>query len=184
MVEGYRFRMCHILKNIFHNIYTFYSLRFGNYSLLCWDTLSAFQSKRLYTNGTVLLENLALGDSQVCATVVGAGKASCWRTNAAFESPSGSDRFDSISSGSGFSCGVLKGSDRVRCWGVGSIARKMESEFRNMSMVSLVAGESHVCGLNSSGYLVCRGSNDFGQIDVPERDALEFFGLALGVEHT
>ena len=54
----------------------------------------------------------------------------------------------------------------------------MESEYRNMS------GESHVCGLNSSGYLVCRGSNDFGQIDVPERDALEFFGLALGVEHT
>ncbi|KAG4964702.1 hypothetical protein JHK82_038916 [Glycine max] len=162
----------------------FCGLRSGNYSLLCWDTLSAFQSKRLYNNGTVLFENLALGDSQVCATVVGAGKASCWRTNAAFESPSGSDRFDSISSGSGFSCGVLKGSDRVRCWGVGSIARKMESEFRNMSMVSLVAGESHVCGLNSSGYLVCRGSNNFGQIDVPEGGALEFSGLALGVEHT
>ncbi|RZC16017.1 putative serine/threonine-protein kinase-like protein CCR3 [Glycine soja] len=126
--------MCHILKNIFHNIYTFYSLRFGNYSLLCWDTLSAFQSKRLYTNGTVLFENIALGES--------------------------------------------KGSDRVRCWGLGSIAKKMETEYRNMS------GESHVCGLNSSGYLVCRGSNDFGQIDVPERDALEFFGLALGVEHT
>ena len=83
--------------------------------------------------------------------MVGAGKASCWRTNAAFESPSGSDRFDSISSGSGFSCGVLKGSDRVRCWGVGSIARKMESEFGNMSLVSLVAGESHICGLNSRG---------------------------------
>lgn len=178
MVEGYRFRMCHILKNIFHNIYTFYSLRFGNYSLLCWDTLSAFQSKRLYTNGTVLFENIALGESKVCAIVAGVGTASCWRTNAAFESPSGSDRFDSISSESSFSCRVLKGSDRVRCWGLGSIAKKMESEYRNMS------GESHVCGLNSSGYLVCRGSNDFGQIDVPERDALEFFGLALGVEHT
>ncbi|KAG5053053.1 hypothetical protein AAZX31_02G241200 [Glycine max] len=162
----------------------FCGLRSGNYSLLCWDTLSGFQSKRLYNNGTVLLENLALGDSQVCATVVGAGTASCWRTNAAFESPSGSDRFDSISSGSGFSCGILKGSDRVRCWGVGSIARKMESEFGNMSLVSLVAGESHICGLNSSGYLVCRGSNDFGQIDVPEGGALEFSGLALGAEHT
>ncbi|KHN45350.1 hypothetical protein glysoja_045843 [Glycine soja] len=61
---------------------------------------------------------------------------------------------------------------------LGQTAKKMETEYRNMS------GESHVCGLNSSGYLVCRGSNDFGQIDVPERDALEFFGLALGVEHT
>nr|KYP35942.1 Putative serine/threonine-protein kinase-like protein CCR3 [Cajanus cajan] len=162
----------------------FCGLRSGNYSLLCWDALAGFQSKRLYNNDTVLFENLAVGDSQVCATVVGAGTASCWRTNAAFELPSGSDRFSSISSGSGFSCGILKGSDRVRCWGVGSVARKMEGEFGNVSMVSLVAGESHVCGLNSSGYLVCRGSNDFGQIDVPEGGALEFSGLALGAEHS
>ena len=60
----------------------------------------------------------------------------------------------------------------------------MESEFRNMSMVSLVVGESHVCGLNSNGYLVCIGSNNFGQIDVLEGGALKFFGLALGDEHT
>lgn len=98
--------------------------------------------------------------------------------------PSGSDRFSSISSGSGFSCGILKGSNWVRCWGVEATARKMENEFGNVSMASLVAGESHVCGLNSSGYLVCRGSNDFGQIDVPEGGALEFSGLALGAEHS
>jgi len=51
-------------------------------------------------------------------------------------------------------------------------------------MVSLVVGESHVCGLNSNGYLVCIGSNNFGQIDVLEGGALKFFGLALGDEHT
>ncbi|WVY89648.1 hypothetical protein V8G54_035162 [Vigna mungo] len=162
----------------------FCGLRSGNYTLLCWDTLSYFQSKRLYNNGTVLFENLALGDFQVCATAVGDGAVSCWRTNAAFELPSRSDRFSSISSGSGFSCGILKGSNWVRCWGVEARARKMESEFGNVSMASLVAGESHVCGLNSSGYLVCRGSNDFGQIDVPEGGALEFSGLALGAEHS
>ncbi|KAL2317126.1 hypothetical protein Fmac_031002 [Flemingia macrophylla] len=162
----------------------FCGLRSGNYSLLCWDALASFQSKRLYNNDTVLFENLALGDSQVCATVVGAGTASCWRTDATFELPSGSDRFSSISSGSGFSCGILKGSDRVRCWGVESVARKMEAEFANASMVSLVAGESHVCGLDSGGYLICRGSNDFGQIDVPEGETLEFSGLALGAEHS
>ncbi|KAK7385761.1 hypothetical protein VNO78_31613 [Psophocarpus tetragonolobus] len=162
----------------------FCGLRSGNYSLLCWDALSSLQSKRLYNNGTVLFENLALGDSQVCATVVGTGTASCWRTNDAFKLPSGLDQFSSISSGLGFSCGILKGNDRVRCWGVGSVARRMESEFGNMSMVSLVAGESHVCGLNSSWYLVCRGSNDFGQIDAPQGGALEFSDLALGAEHS
>ncbi|TKY56867.1 putative serine/threonine-protein kinase protein CCR3 [Spatholobus suberectus] len=162
----------------------FCGLRSGNYSLLCWDTLAGFRSKRLYNNGTVLFENLAVGDSQVCATAVGAGTASCWRTNAAFELPSGSDQFSSISSGSGFSCGILKGSNKVRCWGIESVAKNTESEFRNMSMASLVAGESHVCGLNSSGFLVCRGSNGFGQIDVPEGGALEFSGLALGAEHS
>ncbi|KAG5044966.1 hypothetical protein JHK86_014372 [Glycine max] len=50
---------------------TFCSLRSGNYNLLCWDTLSTFQSKRLYNNDIVLFKNIALEDSQVCATVVG-----------------------------------------------------------------------------------------------------------------
>ncbi|KAK7320599.1 hypothetical protein VNO77_30222 [Canavalia gladiata] len=164
----------------------FCGLRSGNYSLLCWDTLSTLQSKRLYNNDTVLFENLAVGDSQVCATMVGTGKASCWRTNKAFEFPSVSTEFASISSGSGFSCGILKTSSRVRCWGiVGSVARRIENEFGNMSMMSLVAGDSHVCGLNSSGFLVCRGSNSFGQIDVPSQGgSLEFSGLALGAEHS
>ncbi|CAL0317632.1 unnamed protein product [Lupinus luteus] len=131
----------------------FCGLRSGNYSLLCWDTVSSnvtFESRRLYNNGTVLFENLSVGDTQVCATTVGAG------TN----------------------------SSRVRCWGNGSIARKVESEFGNMSMLSIVAGDSHVCGLNSNGFLVCRGSNDFGQIDVPKGESFEYSGLALGAEHS
>ncbi|KAK7300526.1 hypothetical protein RJT34_11372 [Clitoria ternatea] len=162
----------------------FCGLRSGNYSLLCWDTLFGFQSRRLYNNGTVLFENLAVGDTQVCATVVGTGTASCWRTNKTFKLPSGYEQFASISSGSGFSCGILKRSSLVRCWGVDSVAGSIESAFGNMSMVSIVAGDSHVCGLNSTGFLVCGGSNDFGQLDVPKGGALEFSGLALGAEHT
>ncbi|OIW04104.1 hypothetical protein TanjilG_00664 [Lupinus angustifolius] len=165
----------------------FCGLRTGNYSLLCWDTVSSnvtFERRRLYNNGTVLFENLAVGDTQVCATVVGAGMASCWRTNSAFELPSGYDQFASISSGSGFSCGIAKNGSWVRCWGNGSIARKIESEFGNMSMLSIVAGESHVCGLNSNGFLVCRGSNSFGQIDIPKVGSFEYSGLALGAEHS
>ncbi|KAK7276400.1 hypothetical protein RIF29_17539 [Crotalaria pallida] len=166
----------------------FCGLRSGNYSLLCWDTVSSnvtFERRRLYNNGTVLFENLAVGDTQVCATVVGAGTVSCWRINSSFELPSGYELFDSISSGSGFSCGIMKNGSRVRCWGDGSIARRIESEFGNMSMMSIVAGDSHVCGLNSTGFLVCRGSNSFGQIDVPKRGgSFEYSGLALGAQHS
>ncbi|XP_057441792.1 putative serine/threonine-protein kinase-like protein CCR3 [Lotus japonicus] len=168
----------------------FCGLRSGNYSLLCWDTAvsdgTSFEVKRLYynNNGTVLFENLAVGDTQVCATVVGVGSVSCWRINEQFNLTSGSERFSSITSGSGFSCGILKSDSRVRCWGNVASARKMENAFKNMSMVSLVSGEFHVCGLNSTGFLVCRGNNSFGQIDVPHGGSFEYSGLALGAEHS
>ncbi|KAF7830942.1 putative serine/threonine-protein kinase-like protein CCR3 [Senna tora] len=168
----------------------FCGLRSGNYSLLCWDTLSSndtLETKRLYYNDTVLLENLAVGDTQVCTTFVGSGTVTCWRTAPAFYS-SVSDQFASISSGSGFSCGILKNNSRVRCWGedssASSISNSIQNEFGNMSMLSLVAGDSHVCGLNSSGFLVCKGSNSSGQLDAPQGEPLEFSGLALGAEHS
>jgi serine/threonine protein kinase len=171
----------------------FCGIRSGNYSILCWDTVSSnttFEKRRLYNNGTVLYENLAVGDSHVCATVVGVGTVSCWRINKDFILPSGYDQFSSITSGFGFSCGILKKnvSGSIRCFGnvnESSIAEKIEKEFMNISMVSLVAGESHVCGLNSKGFLVCKGSNNFGQINVPNQvKPLEYSDLALGSEHS
>ncbi|XP_057429944.1 putative serine/threonine-protein kinase-like protein CCR3 [Lotus japonicus] len=163
----------------------FCGLRSGNHSLHLWDTAtSSFQRKRLYNNGSVPLENLTVGEDQVCATVVGAGTVVCWRSHSEHESPSGSDQFALISSGSGFSCGILKNGSRVRCWGERVVAGELENGFGNMSMLSVVAGGSHVCGLNSTGFLVCRGSrNSSGQLDVPQGGAFEYGGLALGAEH-
>ncbi|XP_004490995.1 putative serine/threonine-protein kinase-like protein CCR3 [Cicer arietinum] len=174
----------------------FCGIRSGNYSIICWNTVSSnttFEKRRLYYNDTVLYENLAVGDSHVCATVVGVGTVSCWRINKGFVFPSGYDQFSSITSGFGFSCGILKNnpSGLVRCFGNvnlnlnESIAKNIENEFLNISMVSLVAGESHVCGLNSIGFLVCKGSNNFGQIDVPNQEkAFEYSDLALGSDHS
>ncbi|KAJ7964195.1 putative CRINKLY4 related 3 [Quillaja saponaria] len=51
-------------------------------------------------------------------------------------------------------------------------------------MSSLIAGESHVCGLTINGVLVCKGNNDSGQLDVPFSSASEFTGLALGANFT
>ncbi|KAJ7963979.1 GPCR kinase [Quillaja saponaria] len=165
---------------------SFCGLRSGGYSLLCWDTVlsdNSFTRKRLYYNDTVLLENLAVGDDQVCATIVGAETVKCWRGNDSFQLPSGSDKFVTISSGPGFSCGILKNTSRVRCWGSSSIANQIQNEFGNMSMETVVAGGSHVCGLNITGFLVCKGSNSSGQLNAPSGVAMEYHGLALGAEH-
>lgn len=47
-------------------------------------------------------------------------------------------------------------------------------------MLTLVAGESHACGISTVGMLICHGNNDHGQLDVPFSSAIEFSDLALG----
>lgn len=163
----------------------FCGLRSGNHTLLCWDTVSSnssgsFQWRRLYSNYSGPLENLAVGHTQVCATVVGSGTVQCWRTN---ERPA-PGQFATITSGSGFSCGILKSTYRVRCWGMQPLVDRILNEFGDMPMLSLVAGDSHVCGLNSTGFVVCGGSNSSGQLSVPQGGPLEYSGLALGAEHS
>jgi hypothetical protein len=60
-------------------------------------------------------------------------------------------RFAPISSGFGFSCGILRNNQEVRCWGNNTLlANQTQREFRNMSMTSIVARGLHVCGFNST----------------------------------
>ncbi|KAF2319119.1 hypothetical protein GH714_013446 [Hevea brasiliensis] len=126
--------------------------------------------------------NLAVGENHVCAIVNdtananGTGTVRCWRGDGhvSNQTPADGDQFESISSGNGFSCGILMNSSRIRCWGNNPIATKIESEFGNMPMGSIAAGGSHVCGLNSTGFLVCKGDNSSGQLDVPLNSALEY----------
>lgn len=108
----------------------------------------------------------------------------CWREDRAFQLPSGSDRFVSISSGSGFSCGILRESLWVRCWGSSSIASEIQNGFGNMSMATITAGGSHVCGINVTGFVVCKGNNDSGQSNTPLGSEFEFSQLALGASHS
>ncbi|KAL0003378.1 hypothetical protein SO802_017159 [Lithocarpus litseifolius] len=163
----------------------FCGLRSGGYSLLCWDPSNNFRSKRLYFNETVLLDNLSVGDDQVCATFNGANSVYCWRRNNNFGLPSRSDSFSSISSGFGFSCGILNSSQQVKCWGSNTVLSNwIERDFMNMSMISIVAGGSHACGLNSNGIVVCKGNNSFGQLDVPSNLVGDLFELSLGESHS
>ncbi|XP_044507647.1 putative serine/threonine-protein kinase-like protein CCR3 [Mangifera indica] len=165
----------------------FCAIRSDGYSLLCWYTtgVSSFLPKRIYYNDTVLLDNLAVGNDHVCAITTD-GQVECWRgsvSNSSDNFPSQEEKFGSITSGFGFSCGILISTSRVRCWGNNSISRQIETEFTNNSMLSIVAGASHVCGIDSNGFLICHGNNQMGQLNIPLHSS-GFSSLALGENHS
>ncbi|OVA02696.1 Protein kinase domain [Macleaya cordata] len=172
----------------------FCGLRSGGFSFFCWspgdDSYSSFLPKRIYFNTTIRLRDLTVGENQVCAVENVTGVANCWWREAGekfrFLSPQKFQRFQSITSGRGFSCGVLKNTNGVRCWGISTTtAAEIQNQFGNVSMLSLVAGDSHVCGLNYTGFLICKGKNSSGQLDFPfDLQPFEFSGLALGVNHS
>ncbi|XVE59424.1 hypothetical protein DITRI_Ditri05aG0045500 [Diplodiscus trichospermus] len=164
----------------------FCGLRSGGFSILCWETEtlvdSSFRPKRIYFNYNVSLTDMAVGDDQVCAREVDSGIARCWRGRGGFPFPSpGVDlKFRSITSGGGFACGILKNDSKVFCWGANKMGVEIQRQFGNLSMINLVAGDSHACGLTRAGFLVCKGNNESGQLDVPSGSAFEFSGLSLG----
>ncbi|KAH7838829.1 hypothetical protein Vadar_031691 [Vaccinium darrowii] len=155
-------------------------LRTGGFSLVCWDT-TTFLPKRIYYSRAHPLTDLTVGSSQICAIRVNSGGAQCWR----FPSADLALRFRAITSGAGFSCGILRNSSKVTCWGGRSeIGAEIQRQFGHLTVLSLVAGESHACGLTTNGYLICEGSNASGQLDVPFHSAFEFSSLALGSNHS
>ncbi|KAM7250182.1 hypothetical protein ACFE04_022065 [Oxalis oulophora] len=166
----------------------FCGIRSGGHALLCWDTSnSSFAPKRLYYNTTVTLQNITIGDSHICATTSDAS-IKCWRgINNAFPSPVNDTRLGWVTSGYGFSCGIDQDTNKVACWGTNQqTVSLIESEFANISLLSLFAGGSHACGLNASGFLVCKGDNSSGQLNVPYNSVPYTYSgaLALGTNHS
>ncbi|VVB05818.1 unnamed protein product [Arabis nemorensis] len=162
-------------------------IRSGGYSLLCWDNIGSYSldPKRIYLNDTVLLENLSIGDTQICATVNGTNTVKCWRSERTDQSTPINEGFRSISSGVGFSCGVSIRNQRVLCWGRDPVkSGRIQTGFGNTTMVSIFAGESHACGFNSTGNLICIGNNESGQLNVPSNQPNEYSKLSLGSNFT
>ncbi|KAJ6755248.1 SERINE/THREONINE-PROTEIN KINASE-LIKE PROTEIN CCR4 [Salix purpurea] len=69
---------------------------------------------------------------------------------------------------------------RVHCWGNSDVGTEIERQFGNLTMLNLVAGEPHACGLTRSGDLVCKGSNGQQRNGSSSRHAekTEFFSLS------
>ncbi|KAK9061057.1 hypothetical protein SSX86_018237 [Deinandra increscens subsp. villosa] len=162
----------------------FCGVRSGGSSLVCWNPMLI--PKRLYHNEKVILSQLAIGDSQICAITNSSGSnVDCWRDREEFSVQNG--QFRSISSGLGFTCGIAVNNTNngIICFGTNSeLASSIQSEFTNFRMLNVAVGGDHACGVNSTGFLICRGENDYGKIDVPNHSPFEFSTLALGLNHT
>ncbi|GAB4831947.1 hypothetical protein Ancab_005963 [Ancistrocladus abbreviatus] len=161
----------------------FCGLRSGGGSLLCWDTTSngTFPPKRIYYSGSALLAQISVGDNQVCGIVNGTNHLKCWRgMKGSIPSSILHEEFRVISSGLGFSCGILMNDSRIQCWGSNSSTVDLiHGQFGNTSMSTIVAGERHVCGFDLEGVLICKGDNSSGQLNAPSGEA--FSQLALGM---
>ncbi|XP_020574471.1 putative serine/threonine-protein kinase-like protein CCR3 [Phalaenopsis equestris] len=161
----------------------FCGLRSGGLSFFCWSATNSSSSflpaKRVY-KGSAAITDLSVGENQICAFEKKNTVIRWWRGDGTFPLAA-PGVYQSLTSGRGFSCGIGN-TNQVRCWG--SRGSYIESTFLNVSMTSIVAGDSHVCGVTISGLLVCRGSNSSGQLNAPSGDAFEFSGLALGLNHS
>ncbi|XP_057788724.1 putative serine/threonine-protein kinase-like protein CCR3 [Salvia miltiorrhiza] len=165
---------------------TLCGVRSGGFSLLCWNT--TFAPKRIYNNASAPLTSLTVGATQICAlrnvSSSESDNAICWRQNSA-SSPHipRYSQFRVISSGLLFSCGVTRIGNRVLCWGDDAISNSIQSELQNYSMLNIQVGGKFACGINVTGYIICKGSNDSGQLNTPLETARDFSGVAVGANH-
>ncbi|XP_074303129.1 putative serine/threonine-protein kinase-like protein CCR3 [Silene latifolia] len=157
--------------------------------IFCWDNLTS-RVENIYHNPLSTLTDLTVGNDRVCALQAKTSIIQCWKRGFSgrpvFLQPEGETAFLSITSGDGFSCGIAREDKTVLCWGENGIGDSIEAQFWNMSMLSVVAGKSHVCGISVSGILICKGKNDAGQLNIPSVSNTPFYysALALGGAYT
>ncbi|KAG1371574.1 Serine/threonine-protein kinase-like protein CCR3 [Cocos nucifera] len=156
-------------------------LRSGGDAFFCWDASNAsstgLRPKRVY-EGPPALTNLTVGEDQVAA--MNGTAIQWWRGDGSFP-PAVLGSYHSLTSGRGFSC-AIDANNTVQCWG--RRRGEIQNSFPKASMKSIVAGDSHVCGLNTTGFLLCRGDNGSGQLDAPSGPAFEFSSIALGASQS
>ncbi|WOL14831.1 serine/threonine-protein kinase-like protein CCR3 [Canna indica] len=158
-------------------------LRADGAAFFCWNASAsssgtAFSPKRVYDRSTAL-EEVAVGEVEIAAIDRNRTFVQWWRANGRLPPVPGS--FRSLTSGQGFTCAVNAGGS-VRCWG--ALKGAIENYFANYNMSSISAGDSHACGIESGGLVICGHTNDAGQTPSPSGLAFEFRSLALGSNHT
>jgi hypothetical protein len=137
--------------------------------------------------------SLATGGHFACAIALNVGSAACWGDNSDFEigTNEGSLHFPSwtspqpveggylymtatLAAGYNFVCGVRSATESPYCWGRGTEGQMGDGAFTTRKVPTLVptthrfgpliAGTSHIVGVNRDGSVVTWGSNAYGQL--------------------
>ncbi|KAJ3688130.1 hypothetical protein LUZ61_017294 [Rhynchospora tenuis] len=156
----------------------FCGLKSSRRVFFCWNG-DLVTRKRVY-RGPWVLSDLIVGKTQVSA-VDRSGNGIRWWRNAGLFPSSVLGSYNSLTSGNNFTCAITT-NGTVNCWG--PLSRAMQDGFSNYSMTNIVAGESHMCGLDISGFVICQGSNSSGQSYAPPGLPYEYTRFALGSSHT
>eukprot|EP01018_Ginkgo_biloba_P023856 Gb_25999 [translate_table: standard] len=162
----------------------FCGLRQGGQQLICWNTdggVLNMKPKRISKD--IPLTQMAVGQTHICALTNTTNRSNdnvqCWRWRG-YRNPGG--RLIDITAGADFTCGIRESNSTVQCWGAN--AETLRNNASRQLMDSIYAGESHVCGIRTDGFVSCWGRNDSGQTAVPRHGAFEFESLALGSNHS
>jgi alpha-tubulin suppressor-like RCC1 family protein len=111
------------------------------------------------------------------------GIVECWgKDDKGQSSPPTDARFDSITLGDAFSCGLQKAPNAgvPRCWGDSS--QGIIAEAPAVAFQKIAAGGFHVCGLQLDGTALCWGRNDDGQSNVVPGEV--YIDIAAGRHHS
>ena len=164
-----------------------------------------------------LVATIEAGPRHTCA-LTDSARAYCWGGVALPPNPTdslstavprtvrGNLRWQSISVGDGFACGLTAG--EARCWALSAFTSVPDGRVGDAMPLppaddpyfrSLRVGGDHVCGLDISGFAYCWGGNFRGQLGIgafggslwehrqtptPVAGNLQFTALSLGVDWT
>lgn len=88
--------------------------------------------------------------------------------------------FVDISKGDKQICGITT-TEQLLC-STASSAERLEPPENLPRLINVEVGESHACGLNTDGGIVCWGDNDFGQLNSPAGQG--YTSLSVGWNHS
>ncbi|XP_024523018.1 serine/threonine-protein kinase-like protein CR4 [Selaginella moellendorffii] len=150
-------------------------LEYGNHFPICWGSLEAPQS---FLN--VSYTAISSGASHACAIRSYDNRADCWGSINSSTVPN--QDFVSISSGSGFSCGLtLDGA--TACWG--EVPGAIPKPANDKKFMALFAGAYVVCGITAqAGETLCWGGEKSNPSPAIPPPGLKFSYITGGFRHT
>ncbi|KAJ4772729.1 Serine/threonine-protein kinase [Rhynchospora pubera] len=153
-------------------------LKSSRRAIFCWNG-NPVNTKQVY-KGQWALSDISVGETHVSA-IDHLGNEIRWWSKADLFPSSVHGNYTSLTSGNNFTCAITS-KGKVKCWG--PLSRAIQHSFSKYSMTTIVAGDSHMCGLDTSGFVICKGSNSLGQSYVPPGLPYDYTRFALGSSHT